>query len=201
MDVRSEEELRGLYGSPSERAVRKQMTRLDGHCRTFIAHSPFLVMGTAGANGSLDVSPKGDAPGFVTVLDDRTLLIPDRPGNNRLDGLRNLLDNPHVGLIFFVPGVQETLRINGRARITTDAALLAPLAVQGRAPRSGLLVEAEEVYLHCAKALIRSQLWDPARHVERSALPSMGRMLADQIGMDVAESERMTEESIKNRLY
>jgi len=201
MEIRSEDQLRDLYGSPSERAVRKQMATLDKHCRTFIAHSPFLVMGTAGGDGSLDVSPKGDAPGFVAVLDERTLLLPDRPGNNRLDGLRNLVDNPHVGLIFFIPGVQETLRVNGRGRITTDKALLAPLAVQGRLPRTGLVVAVEEVYLHCAKALIRSQLWDPARQVERSTLPSMGRMLADQIGLDVAESERMTEESIRNRLY
>ncbi len=201
MEIRSEDELRDLYGSPSERAVRKQMATLDQHCRTFIAHSPFLVLGTGGADGSLDVSPKGDAPGFVAVLDDRTLLLPDRPGNNRLDGLRNLVQNPHVGLIFFIPGVQETLRVNGRGRITTDEALLAPLAVQGRLPRTGLIVAVEEVYLHCAKALIRSQLWDPARQVERSKLPSLGKMLADQIGMDVAESERMTEESIRNRLY
>ena len=201
MEIRSEDQLRDLYGSPSERAVRKQMATLDKHCRTFIAHSPFLVMGTAGGDGSLDVSPKGDAPGFVAVLDERTLLLPDRPGNNRLDGLRNLVENPHVGLIFFIPGVQETLRVNGRGRITTDKALLAPLAVQGRLPRTGLVVAVEEVYLHCAKALIRSQLWDPARQVERSTRPSMGRMLADQIGLDVAESERMTEESIRNRLY
>ena len=201
MEIRSEGQLRDLYGAPSERAVRKQMATLDTHCRTFIAHSPFLVLGTAGADGSLDVSPKGDAPGFVAVLDERTLLLPDRPGNNRLDGLRNLVENPHVGLIFFIPGVQETLRVNGRGRITTDEALLAPLAVQGRLPRTGLVLAVEEVYLHCAKALIRSQLWDPARQVERSTLPSMGRMLADQIGMDLAESERMTEESIRNRLY
>ena len=200
-DVGSESELRTLYGTPTERAVRKQMTALDGHCRTFIAHSPFLVLGTAGADGSLDVSPKGDAPGFVHVLDDRTLLLPDRMGNNRLDGLRNLLQNPHVGLIFFIPGVQETLRVNGRGRITTDAALLAPLAVQGKPPRTGLVVAVEEVFLHCAKALIRSHLWDPERYVERSTLPTLGKMLADQIGMDVAESERLTEESIRNRLY
>jgi uncharacterized protein len=201
MDIRSEDTLRGLYGAPSERAVRKQLTALDAHCRTFIAHSPFLVMGTAGPDGSLDVSPKGDAPGFVAVLDERTLLIPDRPGNNRLDGMRNVLANPHVGLLFMIPGVNETLRVNGRARITTDAALLAPLAVRGRVPASGLLVEAEEVFLHCAKAFIRAKLWDPASQVERGTLPSMGRMLADQIGMDVAESERLTEESIRNRLY
>jgi uncharacterized protein len=201
MDICSEDSLRGLYGAPSERALRKQLTALDAHCRTFIAHSPFLVMGTAGPDGSLDVSPKGDAPGFVAVLDARTLLIPDRPGNNRLDGMRNVLGNPHVGLLFMIPGVNETLRVNGRARITTDAALLAPLAVRGRAPASGLLVEVHEAFLHCAKAFIRASLWDPARQAAPGTIPSMGRMLADQLGLDPAEAERYTEDSIRNRLY
>jgi len=201
MEIRSEEALRGLYGDPGERAVRKQLAALDAHCRTFIAHSPFLVMGTAGVDGAVDTSPKGDAPGFVAVLDDRTLLIPDRPGNNRLDGMRNVLENPQVGLLFMIPGVNETLRVNGRARITTDAALLAPLAVRGRTPASGLLVEVDEVFLHCAKAFIRSRLWDSASQVERGTIPSMGRMLADQLGTDVEESERLTQESIRDRLY
>lgn len=201
MEIRNEAQLRHLYGTPSDRAVRKELRALDAHCRTFIAHSPFVVLGTSGADGSMDVSPKGDAPGFVAVLDDRTLLVPDRPGNNRLDGLRNVTENPHVGLLFMIPGVNETLRVNGRARITTDEALLAPLAVRGRVPATGLVVAVEEVFLHCAKAFIRARLWDPATQVERATLPSMGRMLADQTGTDVAESERMTEDSIKNRLY
>jgi uncharacterized protein len=201
MDISSEDSLRGLYGAPSERALRKQLSALDAHCRTFIAHSPFLVLGTAGPDGSLDVSPKGDAPGFVAVLDERTLLIPDRPGNNRLDGMRNVLGNPHVGLLFMIPGVNETLRVNGRARITTDAALLAPLAVRGRTPASGLLVQVDEAFLHCAKAFVRSELWDPARRAAPGTIPSMGRMLADQLGLDPAEAERYTEDSIRNRLY
>jgi hypothetical protein len=201
MEIHSQQHLRERYDPPSDRAVRKQLAALDGHCRTFIAKSPFLVMGTAGGDGSLDVSPKGDAPGFVAVLDDRTLLVPDRPGNNRLDGMRNILDNPHVGLLFFIPGVKETLRVNGRVRITTDQTLLAPLAVQGRTPKTGLLVEIDEVYLHCAKALIRSKLWDPASQIDRATLPSLGKMIADQIGADVAESERRTEEAYRTGLY
>lgn len=201
MEIQSEDHLRGLYGTPSDRAVRKQMTRLDVHCRNFIAHSPFLVMGTSGADGSTDVSPKGDAPGFVAVLDDRTLLVPDRLGNNRLDGMRNVLENPHVGLIFFVPGVNETLRVNGRAHITTDESLLAPLAVRGKLPATGLLVEVEEVFLHCAKALIRSKLWEPESRVAKGTIPSLGRMLADQIGLDAADAERWTEENYRTRLY
>jgi hypothetical protein len=201
MEIRDEQALRELYPPPSERAVRKQLAALDVHCRTFIAHSPLLMMGTAGADGSLDVSPKGDAPGFVAVLDDRTLLIPDRPGNNRLDGFSNLVGNPHVGLLFLIPGVNETLRINGRARLTTDRALLEPLAVQGKVPVAGLLVEVQEAYLHCAKALIRSKLWNPASQVERSRLPTLGQMLADQIGGNAGEMDRWTEEAYRTKLY
>ena len=151
-------EIRELYGDPAERAVKKQLPRLEKHSRAFIALSPFLVMATTDPSGRCDASPKGDAPGFVQVLDDETLLIPDRLGNNRVDTIGNLLERPGVGLIFFVPGLNETLRVNGRARVTTDPALLEPLAVNGKVPRSGILVAAEEVYFHCGKALIRSDL-------------------------------------------
>lgn len=201
MEIRDEQALRGLYQPPGKLAVGKQMAALDAHCRRFIALSPFLVMGTAGADGRVDTSPKGDAPGFVTVVDDRTLLVPDRMGNNRLDGLRNVLDNPHVGLIFFIPGVNETLRVNGRAAVVDDPGLLAPMAVRGKAPTTALRVDIEEVFLHCAKALVRAHLWDPARQVERSTLPSLGRMLADQIGLDPEEADRATETSLRDRLY
>lgn len=200
-EITRKEDLRPLYAQPGQRALGKQMTALDRHARNFIAHSPFLVMGTA-AEGGADVSPKGDAPGFVAVLDDRTLLIPDRPGNNRLDGMRNILENPRVGLLFLIPGVNETLRVNGRARITRDEALLAPLAVQEKRPKTALVVEIDEVYLHCPKAFIRSRLWDPEAQLDRAQFPTMGQMLADQIeGMDVEELERGTEESIKHGLY
>src|ERR1700759_3721467 len=143
LDVVEElEELRELYGPPGERSVKKQLTRLDKHCRAFIARSPFLVMASSDPSGRCDASPKGDAPGFVQVLDDQTLLIPDRLGNNRVDTIGNLLERPGVGLIFFIPGINETLRVNGRARITTDPALLEPLSVNGKVPRSAILIVA-----------------------------------------------------------
>src|SRR5712691_11194301 len=165
-----------------ERSVKKQLPRLEKHSRAFIALSPFLVIASADPKGRVDASPKGDMPGFVQVLDDATLLIPDRLGNNRIDTIGNLLACPGVGLIFFVPGLRETLRINGRARITTDPALLEPCTMQGKAPRSGILVTAEEVYFHCGKALIRSDLWNPEKAMKRTDFPSLGRILADQIG-------------------
>jgi PPOX class probable FMN-dependent enzyme len=200
--IEDAEQLRGAYGPPSERALKKQLSRFDEHCRAFIARSPFLVIASSDPTGRCDASPKGDAPGFVRVLDDETLLIPDRLGNNRIDTLSNLLARPGVGLIFFVPGINETLRVNGRARLTTDPVLLEPLAVAGKFPRSGVVVSAEEVYFHCGKALIRSDLWNPEKQMPRSDFPSLGRILADQIGgISVEESERYTAEGYKNRLY
>jgi len=200
--IENPERLRELYGAPSERSLKKQLTRFDKHCRAFIARSPFLVIASSDPSGRCDASPKGDAPGFVHVLDDETLLIPDRLGNNRVDTIGNLLVRPGVGLIFFVPGINETLRVNGRARITADVASLASLAVNGKTPRSGILVLAEEIYFHCGKALIRSDLWNPEKQVRRSEFPSLGRILADQIGgISVEESEQLTAESYKTRLY
>jgi uncharacterized protein len=200
--IENVEHLRESYGAPSERALKKQLSRIDRHCRDFIDRSPFLVIASADPSGRCDASPKGDAPGFVQVIDDTTLLIPDRLGNNRIDTLANLLARPGIGLIFFVPGINETLRVNGRACITTDPALLEPLAVNGKVPRSAILVTAEEIYFHCGKALIRSDLWNPDKQVRRSDFPSLGRILADQIGgISVEESERYTAESYKTRLY
>jgi uncharacterized protein len=200
--IEDPERLREVYGAPSERALKKQLSRFDKHCRAFIARSPFLVIASSDPSGRCDASPKGDAPGFVEVLDDETLLIPDRLGNNRVDTISNLLERPGVGLIFFVPGLNETLRVNGRARITTDAALLEPLAVNRKVPRSGILVSADEIYFHCGKALIRSDLWNPEKQLRRSEFPSLGHILADQIGgITVEESERLTAESYKTRLY
>ena len=199
--IENPQQLRDLYGEPSERAVKKQLTRLDRHCRNFIALSPFLVIASSDPSGRCDASPKGDAAGFVRVVDDTTLLIPDRLGNNRVDTIGNLLACPGVGLIFFVPGLRETLRVNGRARITSDPALLEPCAVNGKVPRSGILVTAEEVYFHCGKALIRSDLWNPEKHV--TDFPSLGRIIAEQIGdgRSIEESERATAESYRTRLY
>ena len=194
--------LREIYGEPSERAVKKQLTRLDRHCRNFIALSPFLVIASSDPSGRCDASPKGDAAGFVQVVDDTTLLIPDRLGNNRIDTLGNLMARPGIGLIFFVPGINETLRVNGRASVTTDPELLEPLAVNGKAPRSGILVAAEEIYFHCGKALIRSDLWNPQKHVARGAWPPLGRIIAEQVGgIDPDEAERQTAESYRTRLY
>ena len=143
--IETVEELRSSYGEPSERAVKKSLDRLDRHCRRFIELSPFVVIASSGADGRADCSPRGDAAGFVAVLDDRTVLLPDRRGNNRADSLSNVVENPYVGLLFMIPGADETLRLNGRAALTTDPILLDPLAVNGRAPRSGLVVEVEEV--------------------------------------------------------
>lgn len=200
--VTTEGALRSRYGTPSRLAVAKQLDRLDLHARRFIELSPFLVISSHGADGLGDVSPKGDAPGFVQVLDDRTLLIPDRPGNNRLDTLSNLMANDGVGLLFLVPGVCETLRVNGRARVVAEEDLLAPTAVRGRLPTAGILVAVEEVYLHCAKAMVRSKLWEDDHRVERGTLPSLGQMIADQVaGIDAGEADARIEDSIKNKLY
>ena len=200
--VTTETDLRSRYGETSRLAARKQLDRIDAHARRFIGLSPFLVISSHGTDGLGDVSPKGDAPGFVQVLDDRSLLIPDRPGNNRLDTLSNLMTNDGVGLLFLVPGVCETLRVNGRARVVTGDDLLAPTAVRGRLPTAGILVAVEEVYLHCAKALVRSKLWEDDHRVERRTLPSLGQMLADQIGgIDVADADARIEDSLKNKLY
>ena len=200
--IENPQQLREIYGEPMERAVKKQLTRLDRHCRHFIALSPFLVIASSDPSGRCDASPKGDAPGFVRVIDDTTLLIPDRLGNNRIDTLGNLLLRPGVGLIFFVPGINETLRVNGRAQVTTDPAVLEPLVVNGKVPRSGILVAAEEIYFHCGKALIRSDLWNPEKRVPRGSWPSLGRIIAEQVGgMDPDEAERQTAESYRTRLY
>src|SRR5258707_7783870 len=177
-----------------ERAFKKKLPRLEKHSRAFIELSPFLVIASTDPEGRCDASPKGDAPGFVHVLDDETVLIPERLGNNRVDTIGNLLAFPGVGLIFFVPGLRETLRVNGRARITSDPALLEPCAVNGKVPRSGILITADEVYFHCGKALIRSDLWNPEKHTAQSDFPSLGRIIAEQIGdgRSIEESERST---------
>src|SRR5262249_23172249 len=194
-------ELREIYGEPMERTVKKQLPRLEKHSRAFIALSPFLVIASSDPSGRCDASPKGDAPGFVKVIDDETLLIPDRLRNKRGGTAGNLPSPAGVGLIFLVPGVNEPLRVNGKARITTDPALLEPLAVNGKVPRSGILITAEEVYFHCGKALIRSDLWNPEKHLPRGQWPSLGRIIAEQIGTDPVEGERLTAESYRTRLY
>jgi hypothetical protein len=200
--VASEAQLRELYGHPGARAVAKEQAVLNADCRAFIAHSPFLVMGTAGADGRCDVSPKGDAPGFVHVLDDQHLVIPDRLGNNRLDGLRNILDNGHVGLIFLIPGREDTLRVNGRVRIVRDEALLERLAVNGKRPVTALLVEVEQAFMHCARAFKRAGLWEPERWPDAGGVRSMQRMIWDLLpekpaATTVEQYERDSDEKLK----
>lgn len=189
------DELRALLGEPSDVARKKQVDRLDEHCRDFIARSPFLVVATSDAAGRCDASPKGDPAGFVLVLDERHLAIPDRPGNRRFDGMRNILANPHVGLLFLVPGRGETLRVNGRASIIRDAEVLARMAVEGKTPRLAIGVEVEEVFLHCAKAFKRSNLWRPEAWPDIGTLPSAACML-----MAHARPEGMTLEQMEHRL-
>ena len=184
--------LRAIYPPPAANslATRCVLQHLDQHHRAFIALSPFLTIASADRHGTPDVSPRGDLPGFVTVPDAHTLVIPDRPGNKKMLTLTNILENPSIALIFFVPGRTESLRVNGEARITTDPARLAPFAVQGKPPLSALIVAVELAWLHCGRALIRSRLWDATSHVDPDALPSLGQMLADQIaGVDAAEAE------------
>jgi hypothetical protein len=170
--------LRELYGEPMEPAITKEIDYVHPHYRAMIEASPFLVMATSGPDG-LDVSPRGDPPGFVTVADERTLLIPDRRGNNRADSLNNLIADPRIALLFLIPGVGETLRVNGRAEISIDPALLERFPAQGKLPRSVIVVHVERVYFQCPKALVRSDLWNPAKHVERRSLPSSGTILGD----------------------
>jgi PPOX class probable FMN-dependent enzyme len=201
-ELTSLEAVRAHYGEPSEIASKKEIRVLDRHARRFIELSPFLVIASSDPERRADATPRGDAPGFVQVVDETTLLIPDRRGNNRVDTMSNIAQNPQVGLLFFVPGVNETLRVNGRARIVTDEALLAPLAAQGKTPAAGLLVQVDAVYFHCGKALIRSSLWKPETQIERSAFPSLGRIVADQIaGLDETTAEARIEESYRTRLY
>jgi PPOX class probable FMN-dependent enzyme len=202
--IADENDLRALLGSPSEVAVKKQITRLDVHCRAFIAHAPFMLLATSDAQGRCDVSPKGDPAGFVRVLDDTHLVIPDRPGNKRLDGMGNILANPHVGLLFLVPARGETLRVNGRACITRDADLLATLAVEGKVPRLAIGVEVEEVFLHCAKAFKRSGLWEPERWPDISRLVTSAKIFHDQVripGMTVDDYERRLATGYQTGLY
>jgi PPOX class probable FMN-dependent enzyme len=192
--VRTPDDLRAHFGQLNPLAEKKVLYHLDKFCRDFIALSPFLVLASSDGKGNADASPRGDGPGFVAVLDDKSLLIPDRRGN--------ILASPGVGLIFFVPGINETLRINGKAEITQDPALLTPLAVQNVVPIIGLKVHVDECYFHCGKALMRSKLWDPKAQVERHSFPTLGRIIAEQtaaISVDVAE--KTMEEAYRTRLY
>ena len=201
--ITSEQELRDMLGVPSTRAVLKERSTLDSHCVAFIERCPFVLIATSGQDGRCDVSPKGDAPGFVRVLDERRVVIPDRPGNKRLDSMRNLLANPQIGLLFLIPGREETLRVNGRAWITRDPRLLELGVVDDKRPALAIGVEVQECFLHCAKAFRRAQLWTPDSWPAPDALPSMACMLFDQIkpeGVTLSDYERDVAES-SHKLY
>ena len=187
-----EGKLRELIGSPTELVQRKVADRLNDLTRQFVERSPFVCVATASPAGGLDVSPRGDPAGFVRIIDERTLLLPERPGNKLADTLTNLLADPRIALLFLVPGVGDSFRVNGQATITDDPELLAPCAVDGKAPRLGILVAVEEAYTQCSKALIRSDLWNPERHVDRSELPSSGEILRslNDPGFDAEEYDR-----------
>ena len=175
--ITDESELRSIIGSPAEVVVTKISDRLNPLTRQFVERSPFVCVATKLPDGGVDVSPRGDPTGFVRILDDRTLLIPDRPGNRLADTLTNLLADPSIGLLFLIPGVGDSFRVNGRGVITDDAELLAGSEVEGAAPKLGIVVSVEEAYTQCSKALIRSDLWNPERHIDRSELPSSGEIL------------------------
>ena len=199
--ITDEAGLRALHHQPMSRATDKVQRALDKHCLRIIALSPFCVISSQGADGA-DISPRGDPAGFVRVLDERTLLLPDRVGNNRLDAMVNLLVNPRVGLLFLIPGMNETLRINGTARITNDARLLSACAINNRAPKVGLVIAIDEAFMHCPKALIRSALWDATKHIDRAILPSYPEMLFDHVkGITPEENERQTQVMAERGLY
>jgi len=195
-------ELEALYGTPAGPALAKEIDQISDHYRTFIEKAPFLVIATSGPGG-LDCSPRGDPAGFVRVLDRKRVLIPDRRGNNRLDSLRNLVEDPRVSLLFLIPGVNETLRINGRARIIVDAALAASFAINDKMPKILLEVTADRIYYQCAKALVRSRLWSSDAQLPRSALPSTGQILEEITNkeIDAAEHDRDYPERVKQTIY
>jgi hypothetical protein len=195
--------VRAAIGESSDLVQSKILRSLDTHCRAFIERSPFVAVATMGADGRADVSPRGDPVGFVRILDDRTLAIPERPGNRLIDTLRNTADTGAVGLLFLVPGVGETLRVNGKGYVTDDAALLATMEVNGRTPLLAIVVEIEEAFLHCAKAFIRSRLWDPAVQIDRKELPTLAQMIHDQLALQqpVEELDAWIEDGYRTTLY
>ncbi len=200
--VGSVEELEALYDAPSSRALAKELSELSEHYRAFVEKAPFVLVATSGSQG-LDCSPRGDAPGFVQVVDSRTLILPDRRGNNRLDTLRNLVEDERVSLLFLIPGVGETLRVNGRAAIEADPDVCAAHAVQGKVPRTLLVVTIERVYFQCQKALVRSRLWDPDSRIDRGELPTAGQMAehVTQGEVDGAAYDRDYPEHMKRTIY
>jgi uncharacterized protein len=202
----TEQQLRDKMGYAEGLAVQKARPKLDMHSRRFISLSPFLVLSTSNAEGKADVSPRGDPPGFVHIIDDGSFLIPDRPGNNRLDTMVNIAQNPNVGCLFFIPGFEDTLRVSGKATITDDVGLLAHCVVSGKTPKVGVVVKVEEAFIHCAKALKRSRLWHQDAQVDRAAMPSIARIILEQVDGTVdeaaaSEADVYVEENYRNEMY
>jgi hypothetical protein len=201
--VTSEAELRALIGHPSDAVVKSRLSALDDHCRAYVARSPFVIVASADGAGELDVSPKGDPPGFVRILDDSTLAIPERPGNRRADTFSNLLQSPNVALIFLVPGRAETLRVSGTAIIARDRWLRDELAIAGKAPAFALVVTIREVSLHCAKCVVRSRLWDPRHWPDLEGMPTFAQAIVAQAKLDKtpAEVQAFLDNDQRERLY
>lgn len=202
--IHSKQEIHALCGYPNELVNHKAVQRIDDPIRDFISKSPLLFMATSDAAGHCDVSPRGDEAGFVFVLDDQHLIIPERPGNKRFDSLSNILDNPQIGLIFVIPGLKETLRINGRACIVKDPKLLEQMKAKNKVPLLGIGVQVEECYIHCAKAFMRSQVWETNTWLSKEALPNPAAILAEhtkKLGKTEQEIQQSLQDSYKNRLY
>ena len=201
--VTTEEHFRSVMGSPSALVTRKELDELDSHAQEFIGRSPFLLIGTSGADGRIDMSPKGDPPGFVRVLDEKTLAIPDRLGNQRADTFMNLVVNDQIGLIFFVPGKQETLRVSGQAIIVGDLAVRQSMAVRDRLPEFAIIVEVQQMFFHCAKCIIRSNLWKPESWPSLSGLPSLAETMvsAGKLRQSVEEMQSIVDKDAATRLY
>jgi PPOX class probable FMN-dependent enzyme len=201
--VTSREQLREIYPEPNEAVVRKTIHRLDKHCATFIARSPFMIIASADASGSMDVSPKGDPEGFVKILDETTLAIPDRPGNHRADTLENILENPRVGLFFLIPGKTEQLRISGSARIVRDSALMDSMAVNNKSPALAIVVDIEEAFFHCSKCMVRSKLWQPGHWPRLEGLPRLADTMVDagQLPISADDVHQLVLADEKERLY
>jgi len=200
--VTNMEQLQALYGERMPASVIKEIDHINAHYRALIEAAPFVAIATCGPEG-LDCSPKGDPAGFIRILDDKTLAIPDRPGNNRIDGFRNIVRDPRIALLFLIPGVGETLRVNGRASISVDPELMASFAINGKLPRCVLIVHVESAYFHCSKAIVRSKLWDEATKIDRKSLPSTGSIVAElskgRLGGEAYDREMP--ERIKAQLY
>jgi PPOX class probable FMN-dependent enzyme len=201
--VETEPQLRTIYRQPTQGAVAKDIRRIDAHCRRFIELSPFLCLGSMSRDGGGDVTPRGGEPGFVHVLDERTLAMPDRPGNNRLDSLTNIIEQPAVGLLFFVPGFEDVLRVNGNAQITTDTELMNRFLVGGKPPLAVLVIDVKQAYLHCTKAIKRAGLWNAAAQVDRATYPTAGQVLRDHLALEeeTAAIDKYLERDARERLY